>query len=115
MVHLFTPKDTRLCRLHCFSTSTGEKKERPEKRPRGWYSRAARDSRLRAKFLSVILEEQGGTCKDPLGRCPFKHATLPEDMADLDHITRVEDDGSDEKDNLQVLCACCHAAKTRSE
>tara|TARA_Y100000389_G_scaffold196668_1_gene229991 strand:+ start:505 stop:933 length:429 start_codon:yes stop_codon:yes gene_type:complete len=77
--------------------------------------RLKRDSALREKHLIYILATQGNTCSDPLQRCPFNGAPLPEDMAELDHITRVADGGSDDPSNLQVLCACCHAAKTSAE
>ncbi len=36
-------------------------------------------------------------------------------MAHLDPIVRVADGGSNKRENLQMLCACCHEAKSRLE
>ena len=33
---------------------------------------------------------------------------------DIDHIVELRDGGKDELDNLQALCATCHAKKTRT-
>ena len=34
---------------------------------------------------------------------------------DVDHIDNVAEDGTDDDDNLQVLCTSCHNIKTQSE
>ena len=33
---------------------------------------------------------------------------------DIDHVVELRDGGKDELDNLQALCATCHAKKTRT-
>lgn len=35
--------------------------------------------------------------------------------AHVDHIVPLEEGGTDDDENLQVLCSSCHGAKTRSE
>lgn len=34
---------------------------------------------------------------------------------DVDHIINVAEGGTDDDDNLQVLCPICHEVKTRTE
>lgn len=34
---------------------------------------------------------------------------------ELDHITAIADGGTDNRDNLQGLCATCHRTKTQRE
>ena len=83
---------------------------------------------LRDKWLDVILAEQGGRCAcsvrtcevvddgDATPRCPWGERALPTDAAELDHIKPLSEEGEeDDRDNLQVLCACCHAMKTHAE
>lgn len=83
---------------------------------------------LRDKWLDVILAEQGGRCAcsvrtcevvddgDAAPRCPWGERALPTDAAELDHIKPLSEEGEeDDRDNLQVLCACCHAMKTHAE
>jgi 5-methylcytosine-specific restriction endonuclease McrA len=91
--------------------------------------RLIRDRRLRKKYIRSILKKQKFECADPhkqcytviLGkatsRCPFVAAKwkLPIDMAELDHIVPLSEGGTDHPSNLQVLCACCHAAKSHAE
>ena len=89
--------------------------------------RIRRNSGLRDKYLDEILEEQGGVCANPhkhcydvvvgaaSSRCPFGDRSLPRDMAQLDHKIPLFQDGTDDKHNLQVLCACCHQAKSGEE
>jgi 5-methylcytosine-specific restriction endonuclease McrA len=36
-------------------------------------------------------------------------------MQELDHIVRYCETRDDSRENLQMLCACCHAAKSRAE
>ena len=91
--------------------------------------RIKRESALRAKHFDAVYERQGGMCTDPMrgcyavedgeavSRCPFLKLDepIPKDMAELDHVVPLCEGGSDDPDNLQVLCACCHAAKSRFE
>lgn len=91
--------------------------------------RIRRDSALRKKHFDAVYERQNGMCTDPMlhcyyvedgkatSRCPFLklNERVPKDMAELDHIVPLCEGGSDDPDNLQVLCACCHAAKSKHE
>ena len=54
---------------------------------------------------------------DATSRCPFVPLGLPvpKDMAELDHVEPLCEGGSDDPENLQILCACCHAAKSKAE
>lgn len=47
------------------------------------------------------------------GQC--QHCTHPTPGVEVDHITPIEDGGTDRLDNLQLLCHACHKAKTREE
>jgi hypothetical protein len=93
-----------------------------------WVLRRERLAGLRDKWLDVILAEQGGRCAcsvrtcevvddgDATPRCPWGKRALPTDAAELDHIKPLSEEGEeDDRDNLQVLCACCHAMKTHAE
>ena len=91
--------------------------------------RIRRDAALRKKHFAFVYERQDGMCTDPMrhcyyveegkatSRCPFVELgqPVPEDMAELDHILPLCQGGSDDPENLQVLCACCHAAKSKAE
>ena len=89
--------------------------------------RIKRNRRLREKMIMQVAFEQDSKCASSLktclkvkngkatDRCPFKGEEVPYDMQELDHKVRVADGGSDERSNLQMLCACCHAMKTRRE
>jgi len=104
-----------------------ESRERMEKRRRVLVERWERDSRLREKHLAAVSERQEGMCNSALkvsmyvnnGKptvfCPWGTQPLPHCVRQLDHVTRVADGGSDNRSNLQMLCACCHAAKTAIE
>ena len=48
-------------------------------------------------------------------QCLEGHRRLPHDAAQVDHIQPVCENGSDNRYNLQVLCACCHALKSAAE
>ena len=50
-----------------------------------------------------------------VNQCPWGERAVPLAAQQLDHIIRVADGGSDERDNLQMLCACCHAMKSAAE
>lgn len=91
--------------------------------------RLVRDRRLRKNHLQSVLKKQKFKCADPhkrcytvingkaTSRCPFTAAgwKLPRDMAELDHIVPLSEGGTNHVANLQVLCACCHAAKSHAE
>ena len=89
--------------------------------------RLHRDSGLRDRMLDKIAEAQGNKCAAPMltcwfvndgkptSRCPFQSLEVPEDMQELDHIVPYCQTQDDRRENLQMLCACCHAAKSRRE
>ena len=86
-----------------------------------------RDSQLREKWIDVLLAEQGGRCAQSFvtceavdngaatSVCPWGDRPVPRDAAHLEHIQPKGDGGTDDKENLQALCACCHALKTADE
>jgi 5-methylcytosine-specific restriction endonuclease McrA len=67
--------------------------------------RRARTAQERAKLFA----ECGGKC----AKCTRKLG--PADRWDLDHRTALEAGGTDEDDNLQVLCTWCHTGKTSED
>ena len=89
--------------------------------------RIKRNKALRAKWLDVILAKQGGLCANPNKHCysvvggeadtycRWGNDPLPRDAAQLDHIQPLSEGGTDEENNLQVVCACCHAIKSMEE
>lgn len=88
-------------------------------RVREWTRRLRRDSRLRQRMLPLINEEQRGRCVgfwvDGVNQCRWRETPVPTAAQQVDHKTRVADGGSDERANLQMMCACCHAMKTAEE
>ena len=53
-------------------------------------------------------------CKDYL--CPLwksNHGLFDESGFQIDHIVEVTNGGTNDITNLQVLCPCCHAVKTK--
>ena len=77
-------------------------------------------------MLPLLREQQNDVCKGfwsseilkdgkPVNLCPWGCNPVPEWAQQVDHIIRVADGGSDDLENLQMLCACCHAGKTASE
>ena len=47
-------------------------------------------------------------------KCAHCKELLDPDAFDVDHVEELQDGGIDEIANLQALCCCCHAKKTRS-
>ena len=92
-----------------------------------WVQRLKRKAGLREEYFDAILAEQGGQCAKSVmtcqvvgngyatHRCRWGNVEVYRLAADLDHIVPLADGGTDDKDNLQVLCACCHAIKTACE
>ena len=92
-----------------------------------WVKRLRRDRKLRARWLKVLLDEQGGRCAKSVvtckvvnngqatSVCPWGDRELPPDAAQVDHIKPLWDGGSDGRRNLQVICACCHSIKSLAE
>ena len=88
--------------------------------------RLVRDRRLREKMLPTVSAEQEDVCMgfwdstgvengEAINLCPWSKRKVHKAAQQLDHIIRVADGGSDERENLQMLCACCHALKTAAE
>ena len=89
--------------------------------------RIKRKAGLRKRLFNVVLAKQGGQCAksfvtcEVIGNgyarhtCTWGKKRLPPGAADLDHIVPLADGGTDEEDNLQVLCKCCHGLKTEAE
>jgi hypothetical protein len=92
-----------------------------------WAQRLVRDRHLRDDWLDVLLDEQGGKCAQSvltceevedgqaMSVCPLGNRPVRRDAAQVDHITPLGDGGSNDKVNLQVICAYCHAIKTFAE
>lgn len=92
-----------------------------------WAQRLVRDRHLRDEWLDVLLAEQGGKCAQSVltcevvedgqatSVCHWGDRPVRRDAAQVDHITPLWDGGTNNKSNLQVLCACCHATKTFAE
>ena len=90
-------------------------------------ARICRDRKLRERWLFTIYNQQDLRCAAPMltchtvdfGRptvlCPWNGRVVPIDMLDLDHKKPISEGGSDDRTNLQLLCCCCHAFKSRAE
>jgi 5-methylcytosine-specific restriction endonuclease McrA len=89
-------------------------------------ARWERDSRLRAKHLDAVAAAQNGLCagfwtseevKDgkPVNQCQWGVRTPPRWAQELDHITPYAQTRDDSRENLQMLCRCCHGGKTAAE
>jgi 5-methylcytosine-specific restriction endonuclease McrA len=104
-----------------------EQYHKKREREREMVERWCRDRHLRATMLPGIAEEQDNKCPgfwtcetvddgNAVNMCPWGERKVPTMMQELDHHpTPVSQGGGDERENLQMLCACCHAAKTAAE
>lgn len=90
--------------------------------------RIKRDRQLRAKHFDTLYVIQGGKCRaslmqcyevvdgKPISRCPWNGRVVEPDMLQLDHKTPLFLGGDDDDpDNFQLICACCHQAKSAAE
>lgn len=90
--------------------------------------RIKRNRHLREQHFDRLYALQGGTCAAPLlqcyqvvngqptSRCPWDGRVVEPDMMDLDHKTPLYLGGvEDDPNNLQLLCKCCHGAKSTAE
>ena len=103
------------------------KQVREFQREHEWVQRLKRKADLRKRLFDAILAKQGGQCAksfvtcEVVGdgyathKCTWGNKPLPSGAADLDHIVPLADGGTDDEDNLQVLCKCCHGLKTEAE
>ena len=57
-----------------------------------------------------IFAERAGTCQGPCGR-----KLGPSDKWDIDHVIPLCGGGSDDDDNLQLICEWCHKDKTADD
>ena len=92
-----------------------------------WVKRLVRDRALRRKWIKTLYNEQQGRCAQSVmtcqviddgqatSVCPWGDRLLPLEAAQVDHIKPLGEGGSNKKNNLQVLCACCHAIKSHAE
>ena len=92
-----------------------------------WIQRLVRTAHLRDQWLDVLLAEQNGRCAQSVltcevvddgaatSVCPWGDRPVPRDAAQLEHIVPLCEGGTDDPDNLQGLCACCHAVKSAAE
>lgn len=71
---------------------------------------------LDPKLRAAVLERDGGKCRGIEGyECPLKGRENDPCGFHIDHRLPVADGGTDELDNLQLLCPCCHQVKTRQD
>jgi len=89
--------------------------------------RLKRNSALRSTMLPRVAGDQKNVCASKMKtcevvdsgeatlRCPFNGRKVPTDMQQLDHIVPYSTSCDDSRQNLQMLCACCHAAKSIQE
>lgn len=56
-----------------------------------------------------IFQARGGHCAD------CKRKLGPQDDWDVDHVIALENGGTDDDSNLQVLCEWCHKPKTADD
>ena len=101
--------------------------EDEDKLEREWVERLVRDAHLREKHLDALLEKQDGRCAQSVRTCEvvedgqatsvcqWGDRPLPRAVAQVDHVLPLWAHGSNERRNLQVLCACCHAIKSLAE
>ena len=103
------------------------KHEDKDKLEREWALRLVRDAHLREKHLDALLQKQHGRCAQTVltcevvedgqatSVCPWGDRPLPLAVAQVDHVVPLWAGGSNERRNLQALCACCHAIKSLAE
>ena len=73
------------------------------------FQHAKRGSMTEQRALR-IFQERGGVCAGP---CERKLG--PRDDWDVDHIIALENGGTDDDSNLQILCDWCHKPKTAAD
>ena len=117
---------------YCSKHSPGalRKQDEEEAKEAEAYEECRRRKRLRGlrdEWLPTIMTAQNErcarswlTCADvhngkATSVCPWGLRPVPRDAAQLDHITPLCEGGTDERANLQALCACCHALKSAAE
>lgn len=64
-----------------------------------------------ARRVAKIFAACGGYCKGPCGR----KLRPPADDYHVDHIIALENGGTDDDSNLQIICDWCHKPKTADD
>lgn len=73
------------------------------------FQHAKRGSMTEQRALR-IFQAFGGVCQGPCGR-----KLRPRDDWAVDHIIALENGGTDDDSNLQILCDWCHKPKTADD
>lgn len=81
----------------------GKKRKKVEKEAKRYYSRKRRNqfAEGRPDLMLALIERDGYQCKNCEGQ---------EDLS-IDHIIPLSKGGSDDLDNLQILCKSCNSSK----
>ncbi len=66
--------------------------------------------RMSPQRIARVFAANGGKCAGACGR-----KLGPSDDYDIDHIIALENGGTDDDSNLQVLCSWCHTDKTADD
>lgn len=74
--------------------------------------RQKRDANLRKKFAFKLYEQQLGKCNNTGCLHNLMQTTIPLDFMDVDHIVPVSKGGSNDLENLQLLCRKCNGKKS---
>ena len=102
------------------------KREAEKEAKKELVERWVRDAHLREKMLPTVAAEQDDrcagfwTCEEieggaPVNLCQWGQKKVPQWAQQLDHIVPYAETQDDSRENLQMLCACCHAGKTAAE
>lgn len=68
---------------------------------------------ISASVKNAIAAKQQHKCATVEGYiCPFQGKTFDESGFQIDHFIEIADSGTNDMDNLQALCPCCHSFKT---
>jgi hypothetical protein len=71
---------------------------------------------LDPKLRDAVVQKDNGKCRGIDNyECPLKDRTEDASGFHVDHILPVADGGTDDIENLQLLCPCCHAVKTKRD
>ena len=84
----------------------------PEPPTKTVVERQKRDANLRKKFAFELYKQQLGKCNNTGCLHNLMQTTVPLDFMDVDHIVPVSKGGSNEIDNLQLLCRKCNGKKS---
>ena len=115
-------------RSHCLPCggTTALKKEAEREAKKELVERWVRDAHLREKHLDAVAAEQQDRCAgfwtceevedgEPINQCQWGQKKVPKWAQQLDHIVPYAETQDDSRENLQMMCACCHAGKTAAE